>query len=261
MDKPKRKQIRLPEYDYSSTGAYFVTICTHEKRRILSDVTVGATHESPAAGVQLTAAGNVVLQVLQSLPHRFPELQIDHYVIMPNHVHLLLRITEERALREAPLQTRADSSESLVGAVHERPVQGGLTGGTIPGESDDCYSRALREAPLQTRADSSESFVGAVHERPVQGEVTGRTIPGESDDCHRRALREAPLQDKRSLLSKAVGFLKMNSSKQIHMIYPDLTVWQRSYYEHIIRNEQDYREIWKYIEGNPGKWAEDMYYF
>ncbi len=52
----------------------------------------------------------------------------------------------------------------------------------------------------------------------------------------------------------------MNSSKQIHMIYPDLTVWQRSYYEHIIRNEQDYQEIWRYIEGNPGKWTEDKYY-
>lgn len=169
MDKPKRKQIRLSEYDYSSAGVYFVTICTYENRRILSDIIVGAIHESPAAGVQLTAAGNVVLQVLQSLPHRFPELQIDHYVIMPNHVHLLLRITEERALREAPLQ------------------------------------------------------------------------------------------DKRSLLSKAVGFLKTNSSKEIHRMDPDLIVWQRSYYEHIVRNEQDYQEIWRYIEGNPGKWTEDKY--
>jgi hypothetical protein len=94
----------------------------------------------------------------------------------------------------------------------------------------------------------------------VQGEVTGRTIPGESDDCYSRALREAPLQDKRSLLSKAVGFLKMNSSKQIHLIEPDLKVWQRSFYEHVIRNEHDYREIWRYIEGNPGKWTEDKYY-
>ena len=215
MNEPKRKQIRLSYYDYNSVGAYFVTICTHEKRRILSDVTVGALHEAPAASVRLTPAGEIVRRVLETLPQRFPDLRIDHSVIMPNHIHLLLRITGERALREAPLQTRADSSESLVGAVHERPVQ---------------------------------------------GEVTGRTIPGESDDCYSRALREAPLQDKRSLLSKAVGFLKMNSSKQIHLIEPDLKVWQRSFYEHVIRNEHDYREIWRYIEGNPGKWTEDKYY-
>ena len=215
MDKPKRKQIRLPEYDYSSAGVYFVTICTHEKRRILSDVVVGAIHESPAAEVRLTAAGEIVEEVLQALPQRFPNVQIDHFVIMPNHVHLLVQITGYRAIRESPLRTGTDISKSLVGAVHERPVQGGVTSGTIP---------------------------------------------GESDDCHRRALREAPLQGARSLLSKAIGFLKMNSSKRIHALDPDLIVWQRSYYEHIVRNEHDYREIWKYIEGNPGKWTEDRYY-
>ena len=45
---PKRKRLRLERYDYSTPGAYFVTICTHEKRCILSDITVGAIHESPA---------------------------------------------------------------------------------------------------------------------------------------------------------------------------------------------------------------------
>ena len=48
MDLPQRKQIRLPDYDYSAPGAYFVTVCTYEKRFILSNITVGAIHESPA---------------------------------------------------------------------------------------------------------------------------------------------------------------------------------------------------------------------
>ncbi len=65
--------------------------------------------------------------------------------------------------------------------------------------------------------------------------------------------------DKRSALSKVVGDLKMNSSKQIHAIAPNLVVWQRSFHEHVIRNEQDYLEIWNYIDGNPSKWAEDRY--
>ena len=43
MDLPKRKQIRLPDYDYSAPGAYFVTVCTYEKRCILSSITVGRT--------------------------------------------------------------------------------------------------------------------------------------------------------------------------------------------------------------------------
>ena len=47
MDRPKRKPLRLPDYDYSALGAYFVTICTHDRRCILSDITVGALHEAP----------------------------------------------------------------------------------------------------------------------------------------------------------------------------------------------------------------------
>ena len=48
MELPKRKPIRLPDYDYSSPGAYFVTICTANRRCLLSGITVGALHEAPA---------------------------------------------------------------------------------------------------------------------------------------------------------------------------------------------------------------------
>ena len=76
------------------------------------------------------------------------------------------------------------------------------------------------------------------------------------------ALREAPLREDgtRSLLAKAVGYLKMNSSKRIHEIKPEMQVWQRSYHVHVIRGEADYRQIWEYIETNPAKGAEDRYY-
>ena len=77
-----------------------------------------------------------------------------------------------------------------------------------------------------------------------------------------RAIRESPLRENgsRSLLDKAVGFLKMNSSKAIHALFPDLTVWQRSYHEHVIRGEDDHRMIWDYIDTNPARWAEDRYF-
>ena len=110
MDLPKRKQIRLPDYDYSVPGAYFVSICTHEKRCILSEITVGAIHESPA--VRPTDAGIIVQRVVSSLPRRYSNLTVDHFVIMPNHIHLLLRIAEDRAIRESPL--RRDGKRSLL---------------------------------------------------------------------------------------------------------------------------------------------------
>ena len=63
-----------------------------------------------------------------------------------------------------------------------------------------------------------------------------------------RALREAPLQ--RSLLSKAVGYIKMNVSKEIHKTNPTITVWQSRYIDHIIRNQTDFEYHWNYIEYN-----------
>lgn len=68
-----------------------------------------------------------------------------------------------------------------------------------------------------------------------------------------RALREAPLHT-RSLLAQIVGYLKMNATKTIRRYAPSEIVWQRSFYDHIIRNDQDYQEIWQYIDNNPQKW-------
>ncbi len=56
MDYPQRKPLRLPAYDYSSPGAYFVTICTHDRRCLLSRITVGALHEAPAAAITSPAS-------------------------------------------------------------------------------------------------------------------------------------------------------------------------------------------------------------
>lgn len=71
-----------------------------------------------------------------------------------------------------------------------------------------------------------------------------------------RAIHESPLH-KRSLLSQIIGYLKMNSAKLIHQINPNIPVWQRNYYERIIRNEEEYINIKKYIQANPSAWEKD----
>ncbi len=112
MELPKRKQIRLPDYDYSASGAYFVTVCTQGRCCILSDIAVGALHEAPAISVRLTQIGQIVDEVIRSLPARYSDLEADQYVVMPNHIHLLLRIEAGRAIRESPL--RADGTRPLL---------------------------------------------------------------------------------------------------------------------------------------------------
>ena len=161
---PKRKPTRLKQFDYSQNGYYFITICTHNRKNLFCNI-VGAIHESPE--IKLNLNGKIVDKYINKLKIRFG-LDIDKYVIMPNHIHLIIVIGE----------------------------------------------RAIRESPLQ----------------------------------------------KRSLISKAVGFLKMNVSRDIHNTGYLKPVWQRSFHDHIIRKEKDYLKIWNYIDTNPQKWREDCFY-
>ena len=165
---PVRKPLRLREFDYSTPGAYFITFCTYDRRNTLSRI-VGAIHESPVS--LLTTCGVIVDAVIQSIPEHL-HVTIDRYVIMPNHVHLIVVIAESDVLR------------------------------------------AIRESPLQGR----------------------------------------------SIVSKAVGYIKMNASKAIRQQYDDVTVWQREYHDHVIRNQDDYEMIAKYIHENPLRWELDKFY-
>ena len=93
MDKedfPKRKDLRLKQYDYSSKGAYFVTICIKDRMRLLSDITksvgVGA-HDDPQ--IRLTEIGKITEKYLLS-SENIPGVKIDRYVIMPDHIHAII---------------------------------------------------------------------------------------------------------------------------------------------------------------------------
>ena len=88
---PKRKHPRLEHYDYSTAGAYFITICTHSRRCLLSRI-VG--RGLAPAEIRYTAYGRIAQEQLLLLEQRYPSLQIDQYVIMPNHIHAILLLEE-----------------------------------------------------------------------------------------------------------------------------------------------------------------------
>lgn len=104
---PRRKRPRLKGYDYSRAGGYFVTICTKHKQHSLSQV-VG--RGLAPAEIQLLPAGQIVAEELELLPQRFPGVFLEHSVIMPNHIHLLLRLTAAGA---SPRPTLADVVRAL----------------------------------------------------------------------------------------------------------------------------------------------------
>jgi putative transposase len=86
-EKHHRKSTRLKNFDYSSAGAYFVTICAFQRECIFGEITKGE--------MILSSAGEHMLEVWEGLLSRFPSLELDAFVVMPNHVHGVICLTGE----------------------------------------------------------------------------------------------------------------------------------------------------------------------
>ena len=117
MERPKRKHPRLKAHDYSQGGAYFVTTNVQGGRCLLSEIVVG--RGLAPAEPKLTPAGEIVRQQILAIPKRYPSVSVDKYVIMPNHVHLLLLFQEDAAgasPRPTPEQGPRPTLMQVVGA-------------------------------------------------------------------------------------------------------------------------------------------------
>ena len=109
MEYTKRKHIRLKDYDYSQAGVYFITICTQGRQEILSEIdapcdddteTVGRDDlGAPPVQVTLTPVGKIAERYLNTISKAYPWVTVEHKVIMPNHVHILLWFHETEIRR------------------------------------------------------------------------------------------------------------------------------------------------------------------
>ena len=169
-----RKHPRLKNYDYNISGAYFITICTKDRKHILGSIVnaegivvkssgiVGRV-DPGAPNIKLSQYGQIVSKCIADINFCYESrVTVDKYIVMPNHIHLIVSIN------------------------------GGAPGSTRP---------------------------------------TSTAIPN------------------------VISAFKKITNKQC-----ELKLWQSSYYDHIIRSEKDYQEIWKYIDENPIKWELDKYY-
>ena len=102
-DLPARKPNRLKGYDYSQNGCYFITICVKDRRELFWSPPVGARIARPP----LSDIGEVVRKAIENIPHIYKPITIDKYVIMPNHIHLILLISDVpgRAMRAPTIST------------------------------------------------------------------------------------------------------------------------------------------------------------
>jgi REP element-mobilizing transposase RayT len=198
-----RRSIRLKGYDYSRSGAYFVTICVQNREHLFGKIENGR--------IILNYNGNIVSRCWFDLVNHYENIGLDDFVIMPNHFHGIINITGHGG--------SGDDCGGGVGAIHELPLH------ELP-----LYELPLRELPPQE---------GAIHELPLQA--------------------PPPQQRRQMLLSKIMGRFKMVTSKQINISrkLPGVPVWQRNYWEHIVRNENEFSRIRQYIKNNPILWEHD----
>lgn len=171
-----RRSIRIKEYDYTSPGAYFVTLVTYQR-----DCLFGEIRDAKMA---LNDFGSIADECWRAIPDHFPFVELGAYVIMPNHVHGIIVIRES------------------VGARHVCPSG---------------YASSLQNTPPQN---------------PPRG------TPPHS-------------------LGTIVGSYKSAVTRRIGREHNATAIWQRNYYEHIIRDEKDLQRITDYIETNPSRWDED----
>ena len=169
-----RRSIRLKGYDYSQPGAYFVTVVVRQRECLL-----GAIYEGE---MRLSQMGRIVEDAWEWLARQYPYVDLDEWVVMPNHLHGIIVISE------AP--------------------RGSGRGGS-------------RAAPT--------------------------------------SVSPSPLPTKRKPLGELVGAFKTVSTKRVNRLrgMPGVPLWQRNYYEHVIRNTADLDGVRAYIAANPVRWSED----
>ena len=210
---PRRKTIRLQNYDYSQVGAYFVTICTAHKRPLFGVVRRGDPCGRPPvpAYVGLSETGRIVESYLTEIPSHYPDVGLASYVIMPDYIHMILVLTQNQPQRAG--QCPAPTEESDLSS-----RRGGTPGPPAPaGKSDPSCRR---------------------------GGTPGPPAPaGKSDPSCRRGGTPGP-----PALPKIISAFKSLTTRKA-----GTSLWQRGYYEHILRNQQDFSEAARYIQGNPAR--------
>ena len=243
-DRPERKNPRLRGWDYGAGGTYFVTFCTSAHRPVLSSIRRGDPCGRPP--LVLTPLGECVAEAIA-----LTGVRVEHQVIMPNHVHLLLTL-ERAATRAAPTGagTQADARVSPTGRGTQADARVAPTGrGTQADARVSPTDRGTQADARVAPADSGPRADARVAPTDSGTRADARVSPTDSGT---RAAAE---------LGRLVGTVK---SRSVHLAagrgLEAGRLWQRGYYDHIVRSENDFLRIWTYIDNNPLRWELDCYY-
>jgi REP element-mobilizing transposase RayT len=236
-----RRSIRLKRYDYTQRGAYFVTICTHQRNCLFGEIVDGE--------IKLNTNGEIARGSWLSIPRDFKNVELDEFVIMPNHLHGIIIIESSEVAGEA--LANQDFSQSFSEVVGEALANQDFSQSfsEVAGEAlaNQDFSQLFSEVVGEALANqdfskqqnlSSQCFAPTVH--------TGETVKINGTKPQSLA---AITQNYKSVSTRQIN--RMNKAK-------GNVIWQRNYYEHIIRNEEALNNILEYVVNNPINWVKDQ---
>lgn len=211
--RKKRKSVRLKNYDYSQGGFYFVTICTKKKEYYFGNI----VNEK----MVLNEMGQMAQKCWIEIPWHFDNVLLDEYVIMPNHIHGIICINDDK-------QRGND--------------------GDIAGNTKGCFEEITNVYDNDLVGNKQNNDVG----NNVVGNRHACSLPENA--C------SLPNNNKRKYekLPVIIGSFKSSVTRCIHRMQTETYfAWQKSYYDHIIRDENAFNSIRQYIVNNPLKWELD----
>ncbi len=116
VELPRRKKIRLQGYDYSQNGAYFVTICT-QNRRALFWSAAGADAIRRGEAPVLSKYGMIVDEAIKNISKFYPHVSVDKYCIMPDHIHMIVLISSGRIISAPTTPTSAPKTAPTLSTI------------------------------------------------------------------------------------------------------------------------------------------------
>ena len=216
-------------FDYASNAIYFVTICCKNKIHYFGEIQDGS--------MILNAIGNIAKNQIEWLEQQYKYVLMHNFIVMPNHVHILFEIDANAIItntyENAPVVTGRDLSQNQ----HESHTVG--TG-------RDLSIKQNKNSNHTTDQNQSSNSNDESNLNDESNPVTGRDL----------SLRETTLKIKS--VSQLIGAYKTTTSKQIHDLGNIDFAWQRSFYDHIVRQYDSYNQIFNYISQNAERWNDDI---
>lgn len=236
-----RRSIRKPGYDYAQPGVYFVTILAHRRAHLFGQIRDGVMH--------LSAYGRIAYAQWQRQARWGRPIWLDAFVVMPNHIHGILVITDTSP------GVRPTEDDVYAILTHLGAHGGHRRGGTS--EAGGMSPKVGTQHRGHRKGDASEAFPPTEVIQDTSGTIT--PIPHSRDASPLRDTPDGPTGTVPGSLGALVQAYKSITTRRInkHRSTPGASVWQRNYYDRILPDVRALHACRHYIHQNPARWATD----